>query len=219
MLHLVTTTPNSAVGKMNFERLHDAETQFLQRYPGGFDDPAIQSIKKKHNVDKLIEFSHESLTEPNCDRPEFVADSLLKIVSRSSMVSRFEKPRFRDFIRSLSAAEKIKLAHAIKNSLHGKKKAGFEEMLELLLYYKLAKWAIISVVPFYYSPKREVFVKPTTAKGIISYLEVGNLHYDATPSWSFYTGYRKLIAEIKKQVAPSLSPNNAALTGFMMMSL
>lgn len=204
---------------MNLNKLQEAEAQFLQRYPGGFADPAMQPIKKKHNVDKLVDFTRESLRRENCKRPEFVADALLKIVSRSSMVSRFEKPRFRDFIGSLGSDEKRALASAVEKRLHGGKQAGFEAMLGLLLHHKLAKWAIISVAPFYFAPTREVFVKPTTAKGIVALLEVENLHYKPVPTWEFYKGYRDLVANIKKQVAPSLSPNNAALTGFLMMSL
>ena len=92
-------------------------------------------------------------------------------------------------------------------------------MLDMHLHYKIAKWAIVSAVPFYFSPRREVFVKPTTAKGILAFLEVDDLHYNATPSWEFYNGYRHLVTEIKKQDSPSLSPTNAALTGFLMMSL
>ena len=57
---------------------------------------------------------------------------------------------------------------------------------------------LISAVPFYFAPNREAFVKPSTAKGIVSVLEVEGLHYAPTPSWDFYKGYRDLIAEIKK---------------------
>jgi hypothetical protein len=204
---------------MNLEKLREAEANFLQRYPGGFDDPAMQAVRKKHNVDKLVQFTRDSLTRANFNRPEFIADTLLKIVSRSSMVSRFEKPRFRDFIGSLNSHEKQALADAFESRLRGRKQQGFEQVLGMLLPHKLARWSVISVVPFYYAPQREVFVKPTTARGILSVFEVDNLHYKPTPSWDFYCGYRDLITGIGQQVAPSLSPNNAALTGFLMMSL
>lgn len=204
---------------MNREKLRQAEASFLQRYPDGFADPAMEAIKKKHNVDKLVVFTRENLTKLNCNRPKFVAETLLKIVSRSSMVSRFEKPRFKAFLDSLDSDEKKALAYAVEQRLYGRKQQGFEEILGMLLHHKLAKWAIISVVPFYHSPRREAFVKPTTAKGIVKFMDVENLSYNATPSWEFYQGYRALIAEIKKEVSPSLSPNNAALTGFLMMCL
>ncbi|MEH6515338.1 MAG: hypothetical protein V7742_01560 [Halioglobus sp.] len=205
---------------MNYQKLRTAEANFLQRYPGGFSDPEMATIKKKHNVDKLVEFAQASFEPQNFNRPEFIVESVLKVVSRSSMVSRFEKPKFRDFIQALNSHEREALAAAFEKRLYGRnKKQGFEEILGMLSHHKLAKWAVISVVPFYFSPQKEAFVKPTTAKGILAYLEIEDLIYKPTPSWSFYQGYQKLLAEIKKEVVPTLSPNNAALTGFMMMSL
>ena len=204
---------------MNLSKLHEAQAHFLLRYPKGFADPAMEPIKKKHNVDALVRFTQENLTSVNCLKPEFVAQTLLKIVSRSSMVSRFEKPQFRDFVSALNSIEKEALAYAVEQRLRGRKQLGFEHLCGMLAQHKLAKWAVISVVPFYYAPRREVFVKPTTAKGIISLLEVDDLHYQATPTWHFYQGYKKLLADLKKETHPSLSPNNAAFTGFLMMSM
>jgi len=205
---------------MNIQKLRQAEADFLQRFPGGFADPGMAGIKKKHNVDKLTEFTQANLTRANFNRPQFIAETLLTIVSRSSMVSRFEKPRFRDFINALNSGEKQALAEAFEKRLFGRQKQrGFDEFLGMLSHHKLAKWAVISVVPFYFAPQREVFVKPTTAKGILAFLEVDGLEYKPTPSWTFYKGYQKLLADIKGEVAPTLSPNNAALSGFLMSSI
>jgi len=204
---------------MNREKLREAEASFLQLYPLGFSDPAMQAIRKKHNVNKLVEFAQQNLTRANCNRSNFIAETLLKIVSRSSMVSRFEKPRFRDFLGALPSPEKKALAYAVEQRLFGRKQKGFEEILGMLIDHKIARWSVISAVPFYFSPRREVFVKPTTTKGILAALEVEHLHYHPTPSWEFYKGYQRLLADIKKQVSPSLSPTNAALSGFLMMSL
>lgn len=204
---------------MNIDKLKQAEANFMQRFPGGFDDPGMAYIKKKHDVDKLVTFAGENLTRSAFNQPQNLADTILKIVSRSSMVSRFEKPRFRDFINSLNTYEKQALADAMEKRLYGRnKRRGFEELLGMLAHHKLAKWSVISVVPFYFAPKKEAFVKPTTAKGILAYLEVEGLEYKPTPSWAFYQGYQKLLADIKKQVSPTLSPNYAALSGFLMSS-
>lgn len=205
---------------MNYDKLRQAEASFLQRYPGGFADPAIAAVRKKHNVDQLVEFTRQHFGRASFNRPDQVMDSLVRVVSRSSMVSRFEKPRFRDFIRSLNSREREALAAAFEKRLHGRyRQRGFDEILGMLSHHKLAKWAVISVVPFYFAPTREAFVKPTTAKGILAFLEVEDLLYRPTPSWEFYRGYQRLLAEIKARVVPSLAPNNAALTGFMMMSM
>ena len=106
---------------------------------------------------------------------------------------------------------------AIEKRLHGRnKRDGFDEMVGMLSHYKIAKWPIVSVVPFYCAPRREAFVKPTTAKGILAYLEIEEPQYTPRPSWEFYSAYRKLLQQIKREIDPSLSPNYAALTGFMM---
>jgi len=205
---------------MNLTKLRQAEAEFLQRFPGGFSDPGMAAIKKKHNVDKLSEFTQANLIPANFNRPAFIADTILKIVSRSSMVSRFEKPRFKDFIGSLNSHEQQALADAFEKRLYGRQKQrGFEEFLGMLSHHKLAKWSVISVVPFHFAPQQEAFVKPTTAKGILAFLEVEDIVYKPTPSWAFYQGYQKLLKGIKKEVVPTLSPNNAALTGFLMSTM
>lgn len=202
---------------MNLEKLHEAEVSFLMRYPGGFDDPEMQGIRKKHNVDKLVGFARENLGRDKCMNADHVCETVERIVSRSSMVSRFEKPPFKRFIETLEYDARVQFAKAMEQRLHGRKQQGFETLVEMLSRYQLAKWSVVSVVPFYYAPRREAFVKPTTAKGVIKLLEVDDLHYHAKPSWDFYKGYQALLAQVQKEVAPSLSPNNAALSGFLMM--
>ncbi len=205
---------------MNIEKLKRAEADFLVRFPDGFADPAMAPIMKKHNVGKLTEFAQANLTRAQFNNPEHIAETLVRIISRSSMVSMFEKPKFRDFVRSLNSHEKEHLAFAFEKRLYGRaKRAGFEEILGMLSHYKLAKWSIISAVPFYFAPKKEAFVKPTTAKGIVAYLEVNEMQYKPRPSWEFYRAYVKLLNEIKKEVQPSISPNYAALSGFLMTTI
>tara|TARA_R110002110_G_C13470525_1_gene720893 strand:- start:1141 stop:1791 length:651 start_codon:yes stop_codon:yes gene_type:complete len=205
---------------VNIRKLKQAEAEFLARYPDGFADPGMAPIKKKHNVDKLSEFARANLSRTHFNRPEQVCETLIKIVSRSSMVSMFEKPKFRDFVHSLNNHEKEHLAFAFEKRLYGRaKRTGFEEILGMLSHYKIAKWPIISAVPYYVAPTKEAFVKPTTAKRIIAFLEIENLHYKPMPSWEFYRAYVKLLAEVKKEVNPSLSPNYAALSGFLMSTI
>ena len=56
-------------------------------------------------------------------------------------------------------------------------------------------------------------------KKIVLLLEAEDLHYHPKPDWAFYSGYQSLIREVRKQVAPSLGTNNAAITGFLMSTL
>ena len=38
---------------MNYERLRIAEAHFLQSYPGGFVDPGLEPVLKKHRIEKI----------------------------------------------------------------------------------------------------------------------------------------------------------------------
>jgi hypothetical protein len=205
---------------MNIHRLKEAEGAFLARFPGGFDDPGLARIRKSHNVERLATFARSELTEVTFALPERFADTLLKIISRSSMVSRFEKPPFRELLSALSPAEKRHLSEAFRKRLNrGTQREGFEEIVDLFAHYKLARWSLVSAAPFYFAPSKEAFVKPSTAKRIVKFLDVEDLSYHPRPDWAFYTGYRKLILDIKKQVDSTLTPNNAAVTGFLMSSM
>lgn len=204
---------------MNLDKLKQAEASFLSRYPEGFWHPDMQDIAKKHKMEKMISFTQESMAKQNFDYPHDIVENLNKIVSRSSMVSMFEKPKFRDFIKSLNQGERELLAQGMQKRLHGNKQEGFEVLLDIFSRDKLAKWSLISICPTYFDPQNEVFVKPTTAKGVIEFFELDTLVYKPRPSWDFYAEYQSIINTMKTHVDSSLSPNSAAFSGFLMMSL
>ena len=205
---------------MNIRRLKEAEAAFLDHFPLGFKDPGMDTIRKRHNVGQLAEFAKENLTELAFVQPQKFSETLVRIIGRSSMVSRFEKAPFRDFINALTSKDKRVLADTFQKRLVGRKKReAFNEIVNIFAKYKLARWSLVSAVPFYFAPKREAFVKPTTAKKIISLLEIEGLNYHPRPDWAFYDGYRRMVLEIKDHLDPSLTSNNAAITGFLMFAL
>lgn len=204
---------------MNLEKLQIAQQDFFLAYPDGFSDPKMMEIGKKHKMPKMIEFALEHFAAEKFVQPERILEHWVKLVSRSSMVSLFEKPKFRDMVKSLSTDEKETLSQGLQQFLHGDQESGFQQQLELLKYYKLAKWSLISILPAYFAPQQELFVKPTTAKGVIKHFELADLEYKPTPSWDFYQGYRQQIHSMKSFVDQQLSPNTAAFCGFLMMSL
>ena len=204
---------------MNEQKLRQAEKAFFDRYPGGFDHPEMIAIRKHHKLDRMVELAQESFTIRNFNHPDLIVDNMVRIITRSSLISMFEKPRFRDLARSLPPLERQDLARGLEELLHGEEQTGFEIMLAILRTWKLAKWSLMTVCQAYYRPEVEVFIKPTTTKGIIATFELKDLQYSPTPSWSFYERYRAAINEMKTRVDPSLSPYNIAFTGFMMRSI
>ena len=204
---------------MNIDKLKQLEHDFLARYPEGFASPEMKEVVKRHKPDKMYKIAQESFEDYKFDNPEFIIEKMIEIVSKSSMVSLFEKPKFRDYVRYFEAHEKEALSDALREFLHGNEEAGFETMVEILGRVKLAKWTLVTVFGTYFRPTEEIFVKPTTTKNIINFLELDDLVYKPRPSYAFYKRYREYIMEMKKHVDPSLSPSNAAFTGFLMFSL
>lgn len=203
---------------LNVKKLREAESLFLHRYPGGFQSEEMQQVGKKHNVGKLAEFAREALAKQRFSQRATVLDDIVRIVSRSSMVSMFEKPKFRDYVNGMNREDREFLANGYRKLLHGNQQKGFEDVADVLREGKLAKWSLMTICLFSWDPEKEVFVKPTTTKNVIRQFEVEDLVYKPQPTWQFYAAYRDLIARMKELVDPSLSPNNAAFTGFLMMT-
>ncbi|MFU8814412.1 MAG: hypothetical protein ACNA7W_03640 [Pseudomonadales bacterium] len=203
---------------MNLIKLREAESLFLHRYPGGFDNEELRTTISKHNVGKLSEMAATALTEPRFFRQGRVLGDIVRITSRSSMVSLFEKPKFRDYVNGLGRNDRRLLAGGFQRLLHGDREQGFNDVVDVLAEARLAKWSLVTICPFYYRPTVEVFVKPTTTKNAIRQFELDGLVYDPRPSWAFYAAYRQAIETMKSHLHPSLHPNNAAFTGFLMAS-
>ena len=203
---------------MNLNKLKSAEANFLQMFPAGFEDEGLVEVRKRHNLTKMTQLALEVFREENFYVADRFLKGLVKVVSGSSMLSMFEKPKFRDMISSLNSAEKELLTSYYRELFHGDQENAFDAIVDILAFHKMAKWSVVTISMSYYRPESEVFIKPTTTKKIISELGL-NLIYRPRPTWSFYERYREIVLEIKKNVRSSLSPNNAALTGFLMIAL
>lgn len=201
---------------MNLNRLRQAEADFLYQYPGGFENLEMIEIRKKHKLDKMIEMTQNAFVKRNFKIPDLIVENMVKIITRSSLISVFEKPKFRDYVYSLPPEERKRLAEGLEGILHGDEQNGFETMVDVLRHGKLAKWSLMTVCQAYYRPELEVFVKPTVAKGVIEYFELSPLHYNPRPTWAFYDAYRAAINEMKTHVEASLARYNIGFTGFLM---
>jgi len=204
---------------MNLEKLKIAEAEFFDRYPGGFMNPEMQEISKKHKIDKMHQTASSFFEESEFGNAHMLIANTIKLVSRASLVSVFEKPRFKDYMNGLEEHEKYHFADGLYQLIHGDMAIGYDKMLQVLLPGQLAKWTIMTICSYYYSPTTEIFIKPTTAKGVINYFELDELTYKPRPSYEFYKAYRAEIIKMAKLVDSSLCPNYAAFSGFLMLTM
>jgi hypothetical protein len=204
---------------MNIEKLRLAEERFLMHYPGGFQNPEMLEIAKKHKAGKMIDLTRESLSPESFKDPISAAEAIQKIVAGASMVSIFEKVKFKDIVREMCDDEKRELSMGMKELLYGNQEQGFNQLVAFLQRYKMAKWTILTVCLLYSNPSVEVFIKPTTTKGVIKYFELEGVEYKPLPSYDFYKEYRRQINEMKKEMDESLHIDNASFCGFLMMAM
>ncbi len=203
---------------MNLDKLKHAEAQFFAKYPDGWNDPALMAMGKKHKMEKIVAFAQDSFAKERFDLPDKVIENMAKLVSKSTMVSLFEKPKFRDFTKSMAVEQKDGLAHGLYEFLHGNQQMGFEMMVEILAEVKLAKWTLVTVYGAYFDPEVEVFVKPTTTKNMLKHFDIDDIVYKPRPSWEFYSKYRDYINDLKNKADDRLYTSNAAFLGFLMMT-
>lgn len=201
------------------DKLKIIEEHFFETYPKGFEDEGLAPIVKRHNVAKLTNFAHDVFAKDKFTNPQQIVEDMVKIVSRSSLISLFEKPKFRDAIKTMSSERKDMLSIGLEEMLHGSFKSGFNIMLDILSEEKLAKWSLISIIPYYYAPKKNLFIKPTTTKNVLKYFDIDEIVYKPRPSYTFYAKYKKILAQFKKEVNKKLSNDNAKFTGFLMMGI
>lgn len=204
---------------MHLAKLQQAQDIFLTAYPGGFDHPEMVAIGKKHNVNRLADFCIEHFTPEKFNQRDALLENWIRVISRSSMTSLFEKPKFKQFINTSIGDERNLLADSLFERLYGNAATGMHLMVNLLKRDKLAKWTMVSAVPAYCELQKEIFMKPNTVKGIIKHFELTGLDYKPTPSWDFYERYQECILQMKEKTDKSLKPNNPAFCGFLMMSL
>jgi hypothetical protein len=205
---------------MNLEKLKNAEAYFLELYPEGFKDIGLQPIIKRHNTAKIGELVQELFAKENFSQLEVICENFAKIVSKSTLISLFEKPKVRDMVKSMRMERRDMLSIGLYELLYGDKKEGFETMVEVLSFYGLAKWSIVTLIPYYFYRDKEFFIKPTTTKNILTFFEIEGLVYKPKPSYEFYVAYTSVLETMKANVGEKIShDDNAAFTGFLMIAM
>ena len=118
---------------MKRELLIAAQKEFLRMYPGGFENEEMQVHVKRHKIHKMNEFAMESFRKEKFDDPDTVFKNIVKIMSQSTVVSVFEKMKFRNFSKVMTTDQKLRLVDGLYEMLHGNPAAGFDKMKEVLL--------------------------------------------------------------------------------------
>lgn len=85
---------------MNLNKLKEAEANFFTFYPKGFEDEGLLPIIKRHNTEGIGKSVRELFAPERFRNPDEICGSFAKIVSKSTLVSLFEKPKVRDMVKN-----------------------------------------------------------------------------------------------------------------------
>ncbi len=204
---------------MNLEKLKQLETTFFNRYPQGFEDPRMLEVAKKHKVEAMHQFVETSFAKEKFENPSEISESFTKLIVKSSLVSVFEKAKYKDIAKLFTRDEKEVLSESLYAFLYGDQRKGFNQLVELLAHFNIAKWPILTVLGLYHKGDFEVLIKPTTVKSVLTYLEVTDFKYTTKPNYDFYLAYRTFINELKQKSSTKIASDNAAYCGFLMITI
>ena len=207
---------------MNIDKLRQAECEFYLQYPLGMDDPEMIQILRKHKMVKMRQMAQSSFAPEQFADPAAIVQAMGKIVVASSLISVFDKPKFRDLVAAMTFADKTELAAGLKLMLYGdriERAAGFEQMVNVLGRYKMASWSLVTVVPAYFDGQRDVCLKPNTVKAIIDFYELDGLVYRTRPDYAFYEAYRDELAAMRSQVPAYGNSELIAFSGMLFFAM
>ncbi len=149
---------------MNVQKLRQLEKEFLYVYPKGFESETLEGVKKKHKLLKTSEFFKMACSKESIESGLDSIDDIIMAVTKSSMVSVFEKIKFKDMIQSICKEEKFEFLDALYENIYGVEEERFKALVSLLSKYNMAKWPIVTCFRAYLNIQYDVFMKPTTVK-------------------------------------------------------
>ncbi|MDH6603602.1 hypothetical protein OKW23_000742 [Bacilli bacterium PM5-9] len=201
---------------------------FLLKYPNGLNDQAFIDLSKKHKSSyKILE-----IVKNEIDLESFVLEDtyhinknislIIKIVTRSSMISVFEKVAFKHYL------EDSKIHSIFLNALYHMLKDFNEDTMNEFVYVlnmrkveinrKVATWPLITFFLIYFDEYNEVFIKPTTIKRLAKLLEC-DIKYESMPNYMTYQNVKKMVLEYKKQSKLVKNENNLNVQAIMYCAL
>ncbi|WP_198306347.1 hypothetical protein [Arcobacter vandammei] len=208
---------------MNIEKLKECEDRFCEYYEKGFEDEKLAKTVKLFNTAKFHEMAKNSFALEKFSNIEQIIQDFFTILLKSPLISFYEGDILKSALKNFTMYEKDMLSIFLQDILYGdfphNLENSFDDFVELLASKNLAKWHIVTLIPYYFSLNKNYFLKPSTTRNIIKYFEIENLKYNSKPSFEFYKAYTNNLLEMKNSVNPKLKDDNGRFTGFLRLSM
>ena len=201
---------------------------FLLRFPNGLDDEEFLELGKKHkSSSKILEMVKNEIDLESFQLEDNYHVSkniglIIKMVTKSTMVSVFEKVAFKNYLADpLVHVSFLQSLYAMLKNLNEDTMAEFVGVLNyrrLDSSKKVATWPIVTFFLIYFDEYNEVYIKPTTIRRLAKLLEF-DIKYESTPNYMTYQRVKEMVMAFKKQSILVKNENNINVQAIMYCAL
>ncbi len=194
----------AAKSNPSFFGFDGAKARFLRIFPDGLHDQAYldseraYKIAAKEKLDTTLPLKSALESSGN-------GEAALAVFRATNLLSPFEKTKLQDALRGPNADQFIKGAAVFAS---GDTKAGLSDMAQALKPHDVAKWTVVTYLPFLWQPTSHMFLKPEVTKNFAE--RVGHSYandYSPELDLSVYSSLLDLANETEQQIA-SLKPRD-----------
>lgn len=183
--------------------------KFELYYPDGFGDDAYlvaeRSIKERAHLEWQRELGSAAFRKLLA-RGEYrqIADTAVRIESRTNLLFSFEKMALRDALRSAAGARLF--SHELYAFLYsrGSAQRRFEDWRQAVAELprtrgRVLSWPVLTVFGFLARPQKHLFLKPRVTRQAARAYGF-SLPYDTDPCWRVYEGLLTFAAIIRRDL-------------------
>jgi hypothetical protein len=207
--HLSQSLGGARASNISYLGAARCRRKFELYYPDGFGDEAYLIAERSHKERAHMEWEAELDAQSFrklLARGEYrqIADTALRIESRTNLLFSFEKMALRDALRPAAGARLF--AHELHAFLYGRGslQRRFDDWVQAITELprtrgRVLTWPVVTAFGFIARPDRHLFLKPrVTCKASRAY--GFDLPYQAAPAWPVYERLMTFSAIIRRDL-------------------
>lgn len=190
--------------------------KFLYYFRRGYADPTYYAWEREYKQVAHEQFS-EQLNKASfkklLDQRKYklIAETAVRIESRTNLLFSFEKMALRDAVKSLADAKTF--AQGLFEYVYGDKNLQnrFEDFVRVIgmlprKQTRVLTWPLVTVFGFIANPHEHIFLKPLATKRAAEKYAY-EFYYDSKPNWNTYHSLLSFAAQIRADTK-SLKPKD-----------
>ena len=148
-------------GSAHYFGFDGARARFLTFFPGGFHSEGFAAEERDYKVKAKTALETNAPVEEAATGSGF-GETVLAAFRATNMLFSVEKARIQEAMRGPSADRFVRAA--ARFAIGGGAPAELAEMEAALAPHEIAKWTVVTYLPFLWRPEQHMFLKPEVTK-------------------------------------------------------